>query len=42
MADIPAASVVNDRYPMVMLFRYGEDRVLYYGKAHFAVILTND
>ena len=42
MADIPAASVINDRYPMVRLFRHGEDVVLYDGKAHFAVILSND
>lgn len=42
MAYIPAASVVNDNYPMVRLFRHGEEAVIYDGKAHFAVILSDD
>lgn len=37
-----AVSVLGSKYPMVRIFSYGEDNVLYDGKAHFAFIISDD
>ena len=36
-----AVSVFGSKYPMVRIFSYGDDNVLYDGKAHFAFIISD-
>ena len=37
-----AVSVFSSKYPMVRIFSYGEENVLYDGKSHFAFIISDD
>ncbi len=37
-----AVSVFSSKYPMVRIYSYGGDKVLYDGKAHFAFIISDD